>query len=65
MVDRNFYAQKGETRRPQPSEKSSAKSLRTETAPVDDLIVLLANARENRRARQVSEWERLGRHAIH
>lgn len=27
----------------------------------DDLIVSLANAHENRRARQVSEWESIGR----
>ena len=27
----------------------------------DDLIVSLANAHENRRARQVSEWESMGR----
>ena len=29
---------------------------------VDDVIAHLANARENRRARQVSEWERSQRH---
>ena len=28
----------------------------------DDLIVSLANAHENRRARQVTEWERMLRH---
>ena len=27
---------------------------------VDDLITSLANAHENRRARQVTEWQRLG-----
>ena len=27
----------------------------------DDLIVMLANAHENRRARQVTEWERMRR----
>ncbi len=30
----------------------------------DDLIVSLASARENRRARQVNEWEQIGRQAI-
>ena len=28
---------------------------------VDDVIVSLSNAYENRRARQATEWERLGR----
>ena len=31
---------------------------------VDDVIVSLANAYENRRAQQASEWERIGRQAF-
>ena len=30
----------------------------------DDLIVTLAGAHENRRARQVTEWERIGRQTL-
>jgi len=30
----------------------------------DDLVVSLAGARENRRARQVNEWERIGRQTL-
>lgn len=37
-------------------------SARSQKKPrFDDLIVSLANAHENRRARQVSEWESMGR----
>lgn len=32
---------------------------------VDDVIVSLANAYENRRARQASEWERIGHQGFH
>jgi hypothetical protein len=35
--------------------RSSAKAIY-----VDDIITSLANAHENRRARQVTEWQRLG-----
>lgn len=31
---------------------------------IDDVIVSLANAYENRRARQTTEWERVGRQKI-
>lgn len=33
----------------------------TNARPFDDVIASLANATENRRARQVSEWERMRR----
>ena len=33
---------------------------RNENMIVDDVIAHLANAHENRRARQVTEWERMG-----
>ena len=32
--------------------------------PSDDVIVSLANAYENQRARQVTEWEQMGRRAL-
>ncbi len=31
---------------------------------LDDLIMSLANAHENRRARQVTEWESMRRHSV-
>ncbi len=40
-------------------------SSRTKDTPrFDDLIVSLANAHENRRARQVTEWEQMRRYNI-
>ena len=59
MVDRIKNTHEGESRRPQTSQTISSKKLTVEAAPVDELIVSLANARENRRARQVGEWERI------
>ena len=59
MVDRIKNTHEGESRRPQPAERASFKKLNIETAPVDELIVALADERENRRARQVTEWERM------
>jgi hypothetical protein len=32
---------------------------------IDDVIATLANAHENRRARQVGEWERMPRQYVH
>ena len=34
-------------------------SKRSQPKSIDDLIVALANAHENRRARQVTEWEKM------
>lgn len=34
-------------------------SKRSQPKSIDDLIVALANAHENRRARQVTEWEQM------
>ena len=59
MVERIKNTHEGDSRRPQTSQTISSKKLSFEAAPVDELIVSLANARENRRARQVSEWERI------
>jgi hypothetical protein len=59
MVDRIKNMHEGETRRPQPAQTGSSTRSKIDPMPLDDLIVALANARENRRARQVTEWERL------
>jgi len=40
---------------------TSSRSHTTNARPSDDVIASLANATENRRARQVSEWERMRR----
>lgn len=61
MVNRN------ETNTARPNDRSSNTSYKLEHFPaqqpknIDDVIFSLANASENRRARQVTEWERLGR----
>ena len=55
--------------RPTPRDPTRENNLQLPTAqprntiarPFDDLIVSLANAHENRRARQVTEWERMRR----
>lgn len=44
---------------------SSRYSQTTEMLMTDDLIVSLADAYENQRARQVSEWERMRRTVQH
>jgi len=40
---------------------SARLSKQTDSQPNDDLIVFLSNKRENRRARQVVEWEKARR----
>ncbi|MFL6373108.1 MAG: hypothetical protein ACJ73D_00430 [Pyrinomonadaceae bacterium] len=50
------------TRKPQPPSNRNTSQLRTASAKtvyVDDIITSLANAHENRRARQVTEWQRV------
>jgi hypothetical protein len=37
----------------------------TDISGVDDVIASLANAHENRRARQVTEWEKMPRQYVH
>ncbi len=59
MVDRIKATHEGETRRPQTSQTLSSSQIKVENAPTDELIAALASARENRRARQVNEWERI------
>lgn len=61
MVNRN------ETNTARPNDRSPNSSFNLEHFPVqqskiiDDVIYSLANRPENRRARQVTEWERLRR----
>lgn len=63
MVDRIDRTHNNNTRRPHTSNELKPQKIKI-SAPADELIVALADARENRRARQVNEWERLGQHAI-
>ncbi|MEQ1923795.1 MAG: hypothetical protein ABL952_14920, partial [Pyrinomonadaceae bacterium] len=44
------------------SQIHTSRSNNSNVRPFDDVIASLANATENRRARQVNEWERIGRH---
>lgn len=37
---------------------------RSQPKQIDDLIVSLANAHENRRARQVTEWEKMRQYNV-
>ena len=39
-------------------------SSRSQPKHIDDLILSLANAHENRRARQVTEWEKMRQHHV-
>ena len=39
-------------------------STRSQPKHIDDLIVSLANTHENRRARQVTEWEKMRQHYV-
>ncbi len=39
-------------------------STRSQPKHIDDLIVSLSNAHENRRARQVTEWEKMRQHNV-
>lgn len=61
MAERINNTREGDTRRPNHSQTLSSKQLDHDRAPIDELILSLASARENRRARQVSEWERMYR----
>ncbi len=46
------------------SQIHTSQSRNTIVRPFDDVIASLANAHENRRARQVTEWERMRQHYI-
>jgi hypothetical protein len=63
MAERINNTREGGTRRPHHSQTLSSKQFDLDHAPIDELIVSLADARENRRARQVGEWERMYRGA--
>jgi len=57
-IDRNIPRDHARETNPQ---IHSSQSRNTNARPFDDVIASLANATENRRARQVSEWERMRR----
>ncbi len=46
------------------NEKDTSNRL-ADTIFADEVIAFLANAHENRRARQVTEWERMGGRQVH
>ena len=46
-------------------QRSNRRSKSKENVSGDELIVALSNARENRRARQVYEWENVRRQQLH
>ena len=46
------------------SSKNLSSAKPKENPRFDDLIVSLTNAHENRRARQVTEWERMSRYNV-
>ncbi|MGD9564311.1 MAG: hypothetical protein AB7F88_19180 [Pyrinomonadaceae bacterium] len=58
MVKRNRTNNAREVEKPLNDNASTRNSSRTHIHPADDVIVTLANAHENKRARQVTEWER-------
>lgn len=61
QIDRNStrdtHAQRETSKFTSPS--ASAKPTKYQSAVIDDVISSLANAQENRRARQVNEWEKM------
>lgn len=60
MVKRTNEKPTRQTDRSNQTEKNSRLLSRSNT-PTDELIVSLSDAHENKRARQVVEWEKLGR----
>ncbi|HEV7700889.1 MAG TPA: hypothetical protein VGO43_11715 [Pyrinomonadaceae bacterium] len=66
MVNRIHSDTPRDPERNHPTRNSlSERTASTRPIYVDDIIVSLANAHENRRARQVTEWQRLGTHNLH
>jgi len=63
MAERINNTRQGEPQRPHHTHALSSPQLDSDRAQIDELIVALARARENRRAQQVSEWERMYRGA--
>ncbi len=57
MVKRTRTNISREIDKPLPDHASARKASRTEKSSADDLIVSLTDAYENKRARQVFEWE--------
>jgi len=60
MVDRNYNAQESELNpRSSHDRRSAIRSAQNNSNMSDEIIVSLANTYENKRARQVNEWERV------
>ena len=57
MVKRTRTSVAREIDKTPPDHASTRKSAKNEKYPTDDIILSLSNAHENRRARQVFEWE--------
>ncbi len=57
MVKRNRTTIAREIDKTPPGHASARKSAKNEKYATDDIILSLSNAHENRRARQVFEWE--------
>ncbi|MCW5960325.1 MAG: hypothetical protein KIS76_09190 [Pyrinomonadaceae bacterium] len=56
-LSENYSAQSESAYKAYPPQQTSLTNLRNTTNQSDDLIAMLASSYENRRARQVSEWE--------
>ena len=71
MVNRNDANTARQTNALHKSDTDNLRTLATRQAhyvdapPGDELILSLANALENKRARQVTEWEQLRRRSVH
>ena len=60
MVNRTNNAQETDANPRSTNDRSSAsRNSRVHANPSDEVIVSLANKHENKRARQVTEWERV------
>ena len=59
MVNRTRTTIAREIDKTSPDHASARKSAQKEKQPTDDIILSLSNAHENRRARQVFQWESL------
>lgn len=61
QIDNKLDFSSDSNRQSDPARHSVLRSRQNSTYRIDDVIASLANDYENRRARQVSEWERMGR----
>lgn len=63
QIDTKLDFSSDRTRNPESTRHSSLRSRQNPSFRIDDVIASLANDYENRRARQVSEWERMARYS--